>query len=166
MHEVINKLKLLNIKEVFFGASGFNIVDESSINKLQLGYSIDPDGNDLTGMNEGDWQDSWVVIGTDTEVGDPFFVDISELSLPVYTAMHGNEYWEPELVATSLTSFLELLSYLHGLSEQNCPQITPDESTISDFNKLSSIQTRLQNISGEDDFWEDFIEQHKEWLEE
>ena len=166
MHEVINKLKSLSIKEVFFGASGFNIVDESSINTLQLGYSIDPDGNDLTGMDEGDWQESWVVIGTDTEVGDPFFVDISESSLPVYTAMHGNDYWEPELVATSLNSFLELLSYLHGLGEQNCPKIEPDERTISDFNELSSIQTRLQSISGEVDFWEDFIDQHKEWLEE
>ncbi|WP_258190614.1 hypothetical protein [Photobacterium angustum] len=25
-----------------------------------------PDGSDLSGLNEGDWQKNWVVIGTDT----------------------------------------------------------------------------------------------------
>ena len=89
MQEIIEVIKSKNFKEVFFGSNGFSIVDEASINNLQLGYSVHPDGSDLSGSNEGDWQKSWIVIGTDTEVGDPFFVDINDPLLPVYTAMHG-----------------------------------------------------------------------------
>ena len=112
MHEIIEAIKFKNLKEVFFGSNGFSIADEASIKDLQIGYSVHSDGSDLSGSGEGDWQKSWVVIGIDTEVGDPFFVDTSEPSLPVYTAMHGMGEWSAELVSTSLSSFLELLAYL------------------------------------------------------
>ena len=166
MQEIIEVIKSKNFKEVFFGSNGFSIVDEASINNLQLGYSVHPEGSDLSGSNEGDWQKSWIVIGTDTEVGDPFFVDINDPLLPVYTAMHGMGEWGEELVSKSLLSFLELLSYLNGISKQDYAQIDPDENTITDSKQLASIKSKLQEISGEKDYWENFIEQYQEWVEE
>lgn len=166
MQEIIEVIKSKNLKEVFFGSNGFSIADEGSIKDLQLGYSVHPDGSDLSGTNEGDWQKSWVVIGTDTEVGDPFFVDTSEPSLPVYTAMHGMGEWSAELVSTSLTSFLEVLDYLNSISKQKFARIDPDENTITDPKELAAIKKKLQEISGEKYYWKIFIEQHQEWVEE
>lgn len=166
MHEIIEAIKSKNLKEAFFGSNGFNIADEASINDLQIGYSVHPNGSDLSGPNEGDWQKSWVVIGTDTEVGDPFFVDTSEPSLPVYTAMHGMGEWSAELVSTSLYSFLEVLCYLNDISRQDFARIDPDENTITDPKELAAIKIKLQDISGEKYYWQNFIEQHQEWVEE
>jgi len=166
VQEIIEAIKSKNLKEVFFGSNGFSIADEGSIKDLQLGYSVHPDGSDLSGTNEGDWQKSWVVIGTDTEVGDPFFVDTSEPSLPVYTAMHGMGEWSAELVSTSLTSFLEVLDYLNSISKQKFARIDPDENTITDPKELAAIKKKLQEISGEKYYWKIFIEQHQEWVEE
>lgn len=166
MHEILETIKSKSLKEVFFGSSGFSIADEASIKDLQLGYSVHPDGSDLSGSNEGDWQKSWIVIGTDTEVGDPFFVDTNEPSLPVYTAMHGVGEWNAELVSTSLSSFLEALAYLNGISKQDFAQIEPDKNTITDLNELIELNEKLQEISGERFYWQNFIAQHQEWVEE
>lgn len=166
MQEIIDAIKSRGLKEVYFGSNGFSIADVSSINDIQLGYRVHPDGTDLTGSNEGDWRKGWIVIGTDTEVGDPFFVDTNEPSLPVYTAMHGMGEWNAELVATSLPSFLETLSYLSGLSKQEFARIDPDENTITDTKELSAIEKKLHEISGEKYYWQNFIEQHQEWVEE
>ena len=166
MHEIIETIKSKNLGEVFFGSSGFNIAGEANINDFQLGYSVDSDGRDISGSNEGDWQKSWIVIGTDTEVGDPFFVDTSEASLPVYTAMHGMGEWSAELVASSLVSFLDALSYLKDISKQDFAQIDPDENTVTDPKELAAIAQKLQDISGEKYYWQNFIEQHQEWVAE
>lgn len=37
----------------------------------QLGYSVDGKGNSLVGNAEGDWKESWYVIGYDEDLGDP-----------------------------------------------------------------------------------------------
>lgn len=155
-----------HISEVYFGCQGLNIIQSNNLTEIQLGYSTHPDGSDLCGENEGDWLREWVVIGTDTEVGDPFFVDSSNPELPVYTAMHGMGTWEPDLVAKSLKSFIEALHYLKSLSNQTYSLIEPKNETIVDEKKLNSIQTELIRICGSEDFWEPFIEQHIVWLEE
>lgn len=116
-----------------------------------------PDGGELSGPNEGDWQESWVVIGADTEVGDPFFVDTNDPSFPVYTAMHGMGEWSTELVSTSLSSFLESLAYLNSVGKQEHAQIDPDENTVTDPVKSTAIEKRLLEISGEKYYWQNFI---------
>ena len=145
---------------------GFIIADETSVMDLQLGYSLHPDGSDLTGSGEGDWLRSWVVIGTDTELGDPFFVDRSQPELPVYTAMHGVGSWDAELVSTSLESFLETLKYIKDISNQDSARIDPDENTIKDPNTLAEIEERLCSISGVKEYWQGLIEQHQAWINE
>jgi len=76
----------------------------------QLGYSVDEEGNSLTGNNEGDWKETWFVIGYDEDLGDPIFVDIEDKNYPVMTAMHGEGDWEPKVMFSSLNEFLEYIS--------------------------------------------------------
>jgi hypothetical protein len=73
---------------------------------LQLGFGIGPDGDDLSGAKPGDWRASWIVIGIDEDLGDPFFVDLAGPDMPVFTAMHGAGSWDPQPVAPSLRTLL------------------------------------------------------------
>jgi hypothetical protein len=76
------------------------------LGELQVGYGVGPDGEDLTGDAPGDWRPSWLVIGTDEDLGDPVFVDLDDANLPVFTAMHGAGTWDPRPVAPSLQHLL------------------------------------------------------------
>jgi hypothetical protein len=61
-----------------------------------------------------EWKSSWVVIGESALLGDPYFLDVSkpdpEGDCPVYTAMSGQEKWQPTLAASSFAQFLRILS--------------------------------------------------------
>ena len=72
----------------------------------QRGYSVGGEGEDLTGEAQGDWKSAWIVIGSDEDLGDPLFVDLSSDHLPVFTADHGTGLWEPLPVSESLASFV------------------------------------------------------------
>ncbi|MEY8348072.1 hypothetical protein AALF16_07090 [Bacillus cereus] len=78
----------------------------------QLGYRAgEIDNESLIGNEEGDWKDSWFVIGYEELMGDPFFVDVKDEKFPVYTAEHGTGTWEPLLHSDSLEEFLAELTY-------------------------------------------------------
>lgn len=150
----------------YFGAAGFNIESRFTFDEAQMGYRAHPNGEDLTGNNDGDWLPAWYYIGRDTLVGDPFFVDTNSESLPVYTAMHGQGGWDPELVSESLAGFLTSLKYLKEKSKQEVDLIEPDENTISGDNELEDIHKHVLSLCGENSsfFWECFIEQHQDWI--
>jgi hypothetical protein len=61
-----------------------------------------------------DWKPSWVVIAESSLLGDPYFLDVSKLDpegdCPVYTAMSGQERWQPTLAASSFAQFLRILA--------------------------------------------------------
>ncbi len=61
-----------------------------------------------------DWRPSWVVIGESSLLSDPYFLDVAKLDpegdCPVYTAMSGQEKWQPTLAASSFAQFLRILS--------------------------------------------------------
>jgi hypothetical protein len=80
--------------------------EPDELGDLQLGYGVDADGGELSGDKPGDWRAAWIVIGTDEDLGDPFFVDLAEPELPVFTAMHGAGSWDPQPVAPSLKELL------------------------------------------------------------
>jgi hypothetical protein len=82
------------------------LVKPEELGDIQLGYGIDRDGSKLSGDKPGDWRASWIVIGTDEDLGEPFFVDLAEPELPVFTAMHGAGAWDPRPVARSLQDLL------------------------------------------------------------
>lgn len=80
----------------------------------QFGYCIGPNNESFVGNEEGDWKESWFVIGYEELMGDPFFVDVKDVDFPVYTAEHGMGEWEPLLHSDSLEEFLAELTYRVG----------------------------------------------------
>ena len=66
------------------------------------------------GSVPADWKAAWVLIGESSLLGDPYFLDTSkpdpEGDCPVYTAMSGQDRWQPTLAASSFAQFLRILS--------------------------------------------------------
>jgi hypothetical protein len=66
------------------------------------------------GSAPSDWKPAWVVIGESSLLGDPYFLDVSkpdpEGDCPVYTAMSGQDKWQPTLAASSFAQFLRILA--------------------------------------------------------
>lgn len=94
-------------------------VDRAEDNEIELEYESEPmtielfnseeieEGQSLVGNEEGDWKEGWIVIGIDSYLGDPIFVDSNDENCPVYTAMHGEGEWEPECIAERIEDIIE-----------------------------------------------------------
>ena len=141
--------------EVSFGYSGIKLVAPTEIEDLQLGYSIHPDGESLVGEKEGDWQSTWIVIGNTTDLGDPIFVDTCTDDMPVFTAIHGQSYWAPELIADSYESFLNVMSQFSKVaSKREHPEKLENnpmtQKEYDDFIEYVRDTTKLQDTY----FWE------------
>jgi hypothetical protein len=107
--EILSLIELIKSNECKFGDMLVHIFSLDEIEDGQIGYSIDLNGNSLTGESKGDWKEAWFVIGHDLEIGDPIFVDLSYPNYPVFTAEHGLGYWKPVLLSESLSQFLKIL---------------------------------------------------------
>ena len=101
---------------VSLGYRELTLVPPGELDAAQVGYRVAPDGADLTGEADGDWRAEWLVVGHDELAGDPLFVDTRDPALPVYTAVHGEGAWEPELVSTSFQRFAAALGLLRGVA--------------------------------------------------
>ncbi|MEM5018349.1 hypothetical protein WKH31_18790 [Metabacillus indicus] len=109
---IMSKIEELNsndveINDIEGDTISIHLFSREEFDEGQLGYSIDENGNSLAGIEEGDWKESWYVIGYDELVGDPIFIDISIEKYPVMTAMHGQGEWEPEVMYWTLNKFIE-----------------------------------------------------------
>ncbi|MGE6540550.1 hypothetical protein [Bacillus luti] len=93
--------------EYEFEPMTIELFNSEEIQEGQLGYSVDGEGQSLIGNEEGDWKEGWIVIGLDSYLGDPIFVDSNDENCPVYTAMHGEEDWEPECIAERIEVVIE-----------------------------------------------------------
>jgi len=75
-----------------------------------------PTSQPKAGQNSqgGAWKAAWVIIGESALLSDPYFLDTSkpdpEGDCPVYTAMIGQDTWQPTLAASSFAQFLRILS--------------------------------------------------------
>jgi hypothetical protein len=96
---------------VTFGYSGVKLLAVDEIPDAQLGYGNVPEGNAT------DWKSSWLVIGHDTSLGDPLFIDTAQKDLPVFTAPHGEGTWSPRVIAPSAKIFFELLLRFAALAK-------------------------------------------------
>lgn len=81
---------------------------ENELEKGQMGYRYDKNKNSLISGKKGDWQEGWIVIGYETDMGDPIFVDIKNDLQPIYTAEKGAEIWEPVCIARSIDEIMKL----------------------------------------------------------
>jgi len=86
------------------------LLPAAELEKAQEAIKTPPEG----GTAPADWKPSWFVIAESSLLGDPYFLDVSKLDpegdCPVYTAMSGQERWNPTLAASSFAQFLRILS--------------------------------------------------------
>jgi hypothetical protein len=102
---LLNLLDELTSHEVSYGFTGLKLLEAEEAFAGQIGYSVSPDGQSFCGTKPGDWRANWFVVGHDTELGDPIFIDLAAAGSPVFTAAHGDGAWDPKLVAISLQAF-------------------------------------------------------------
>lgn len=103
-------------QSVSLGYMRVTLFKPDKLAKVQIGYSVGPEGEKLTGSEKGDWKDTWFVIADEDQCGDPIFVDLASKDLPVYTAVHGEGDWEPELIADSFQGFIQSLEQVRSVS--------------------------------------------------
>lgn len=87
------------------------LIPAAELINAQAQVTAKPEGG---GSAPADWKPSWVVIGESSLLGDPYFLDVSkpdpEGDCPVYTAMSGQDKWQPTLAASSFAQFLRILA--------------------------------------------------------
>jgi hypothetical protein len=104
------------------------LLPSSELEKAQMGVA----------PGEGrpaDWKASWVVIAESSLLGDPYFLDVSkpdpEGDCPVYTAMSGQDRWQPTLAASSFAQFLRILATAMEIAQGFGDAIMDDEDEDS-----------------------------------
>ena len=99
--------------------------------KAQEAVKTPPEG----GTPPADWKPAWVVVAESSLLGDPYFLDTSkpdpEGDCPVYTAMSGQERWNPTLAASSFAQFLRILSTAMEIAQGFGDAIMDDEDEDS-----------------------------------
>jgi hypothetical protein len=86
------------------------LIPAEELIKVQTVVTHPPEGGSIP----ADWKPSWIIIGESSLLSDPYFLDVSKLDpegdCPIYTAMSGQDKWQPTLAASSFTQFLRILS--------------------------------------------------------
>jgi len=151
-----NKLREhLPSNEVSYGIGGIKLFSAGELEDGQLGYSVAPDGNSLCSGERGAWQPNWVVIGYETGLGDPLFLDIDLASLPVLTAMHGEGAWKPVLVATSIEAFGMCFEEFARISQGRSNPVECEANPVSDDERTVFLRrvAELNQASSAPEFW-------------
>jgi hypothetical protein len=150
----------LGFDEINFGYAGLKLTSPDDIDSAQIGYSRSPQGVSLCAEDSGAWKASWTVIGTEVLAGDPIFLDDSDPSLRVMTAMHGEEFWEPRIIASSLPSFAVALKTIRQLSAGRENPVELEQNPLSAGEREEAMQTIATANSGEIDleFWSSILE--------
>ena len=111
----------------------------------QLGFSV----HGGSGAADGDWHDSWFVIGDDND--EPFFLEIAEAKdgdAPVYYGTRRGGKWSHARVASSFERFLRLVAaYMDGYRAWDDPEADnfamPDRVSNSIARALASVDPEL-----------------------
>ena len=107
----------------------------------------------------GDWKRSWLVIGYEDSLGDPLFVDLSAPELPVFTAAHGEGEWNPVLVASSFSGFIEALKEVERVSKGRSNPVEAERNPLLDGER-QRVLSRIAELNGNAplEFWESWFE--------
>jgi hypothetical protein len=157
---ILDKIEnfLSGVTDVSLGSNEINFIQPDDLDAEQIGYSVDPSGNSLITGNDGDWQEEWLVIATD-QLGDPFIVDVSSPKLTVLSAAHGEESWEPFVIANSLENFKAIISVLHKVAKNRTNPIELEKDPITDNERKDALtKIEQENPDVEISFWENFFE--------
>jgi hypothetical protein len=150
----------LPVREVSFGCGGIRLFSDKELKAEQTGYSVSPEGRSLCGDAAGDWRSSWIVIGCDTGVGDPIFMDTSDPQLGVFTAIHGEGSWEPLPIANSIEAFAGILDEFARIAKGRSNPVEQENNPLDDADREAylSCVDKLNNGQVEGDFWEEMLE--------
>ena len=90
------------------------LLPASELVEEQTGFALTDDGERIENPLANGWRPSWIIIGISGLLGDPYFLDTSDIDAegdcPVYTAMSGTDTWQPKLCASSFAMFLRILA--------------------------------------------------------
>ncbi len=89
----------LEQREISLGYCGLRLVGPDELDSMQIGYATSQSGQSLCSGTPGAWREGWVVIGQETGLGDPIFLD--QESGSINTAGHGEGIWQPVKIASS-----------------------------------------------------------------
>jgi hypothetical protein len=155
LHKTLSNIR---VREIRLGYREVVVFSPENLDEEQIGFSRGEDGSILSGDSPGDWRKNWIVVGREDETGDPLFVDSGDSALPVYTAIHGEGEWEPELLSTSFSGFIEALMAIHDISGNRDNPVKLDSNPLSESEAeklLAKISksTKVEDVS----FWESWI---------
>lgn len=146
--------------DLCIGYSGITFLKVEELNKGQIGYSRNEDGNSFIDGQEGYWREEWLVIGQDELLGDPIFVDTKSEALTVFSAIHGEGKWEPYIVAHSFSNFINIIEHLKIISENRENPVALESNPLS----IHESEQFLYNIKHNNPFadiqyWKGFLEE-------
>jgi len=155
LHKTLSKIP---VREIRLGYRAVVLFLPENLDDEQIGYTRAEDGSILSGDASGDWRKSWIVVGYEDETGDPIFVDSAEAALPVYTAIHGQGEWEPELLSNSFSGFIEALMAVHDISANRDNPVKLSSNPLSESEADRLLAKIRQSTKVEDVlFWESWI---------
>jgi hypothetical protein len=137
---------------VSFGYLAVHLLKPGEIEGGQDGYP------DWAAAESGqDWKEEYLVIGHEDLAGDPLFIDTSDALFPVYTAVHGEGEWEPDMIACSFRDFAYFLTLIRQASAGR------DNPTALESNPLSEeerarILGEIADTGISSTFWKDWLD--------
>jgi hypothetical protein len=146
------------IPKVSFGYTTIRIFRSAELGPQQVGYSVTPTGQSLAAEKEGDWLNSWLVIGYEDCCGDPIFIDTSQEGFPVYTAMHGEGPWEANRIADSLAGLGSAISAIANISKGREQPVALGNNPLNQPEKETTLASIKQHNPNADlSFWETLL---------
>lgn len=134
------------------------IFNPELLEREQLGYSMDLEGNSLINDVEGSWQADWLVIGHIKLTGDPIIIETAEPGQPVAVLMHGMGDWNAgRYLADSVLYFQEALQQIIELiAQKNNHQSTWKITCM----ELEQVMTRIVSADeyADKDLWESLLD--------
>jgi hypothetical protein len=152
------KVFLSETPNISLGYRELEFFGTDRLDQEQMGYRFDTKNRSLITGQEGDWQEAWIVIGTD-DLGDPIIVDMSEPDLKVMSAMHGEGEWEPYLIAESLEKFKAIILELKKISKNRTNPVALEKNPIKNQERkqfIKAIEEANPNIDV--DYWDSILE--------
>lgn len=148
----------LEIDSVAVGYMEVKIFSPDDLEEAQTGYSRKESGESLVGTDDGDWKQSWLVVGYEDSMGEPIFVNLDDERLPVYTAIHGQGRWDAIQLATSFEGFVEALKEVDKFSTGRQSPVELHKNPIPQDEReelTGKIKSLTENTL--DSFWESWL---------
>lgn len=138
----------LDFDAVAYGVGGIELYQVGELEGAQTGCSVDSERRSLTGSGPGDWSSDWIVVGLETACGDPIFLS-SGPPHPVFTAMHGEGDWSPDIVASSVEKFWDYLEIFRGFAAGRGSPLELETNPPNDTEIEAYLRALLGRCDGE-----------------